>query len=167
MTLQEAARQMFLGGNILSSQHNDDAKHYRRIKNYKLSGGATTTQTQNNQRPLDLRWLPGDLQDQMRGRALAVGQTEDVSKEFSSSEALAAIDRRAASDDPWWLVQDDTTDEEDEETPNHDEVSRSDPVTKNIHAGYVMSALLVCTRAPLPMASLVFAMLGALYMPFE
>jgi hypothetical protein len=181
MTLQDAARQMLLGSSFFNNGDQDE-KDYARIKEYqhhsylresldRVSGGATADLTIRpilHARPLDLRWLPGDLQDHMRNRAMtSCGHDATSNAEYSSMAALAAIDRRAASGDPWWVVPESTNDEkgrDDSEAVNRQEM-RSVPGTMTIHAGYVLSTLLLSARSPLSMASLVVLLMAACYMP--
>jgi len=176
MTLQEAARQMMLGNNVFKKQDDDGDKNHARIKDFKgyqphlrksldrVVGGASVQSRRpfgrtHLARPFDLRWLPGDVQDHMRSRAMAAAE----------ADALAAMDQRAASAEPWWVVLDSSSDDETgdengsvEFMDRHQEI-RSNPVTKSVHAGYAMSAALLGTRAPAWMAALVVLLVGASY----
>lgn len=193
MTLQEAARQLLLGKNVLQSHtkddDDDDEQSFARIKSYKehhpflrksldnVNGGASTfakksrlgprTATPANgaavtDRPLDLRWLPGDLQDHMRSRAIMAANDEaGPNAKFNPVAALASMDRRAATDVPWWVLPDTTDDENEDENGliDHD-IARTDPGAKKIPSGYVLSSFLLGTRAPTWVAAAVVAMLG-------
>ncbi|CAB9519906.1 Phosphatidylinositide phosphatase SAC1 [Seminavis robusta] len=180
MSLQEAARQLLLGEYDSSNQADDESSfalikgstnHDRVFPLDQVSGGASSSrlsvQPRSRVRPLDLRWLPGDLQDHMRSRALS--STSGEAAGYSSSAALAAIDRRAASGDPWWLVPDSTDDEEkakEEEGSSLQDIRR-EPGTISIHAGYVLSALLITTRAPASVAAIVVLLMCTAFLPNE
>jgi len=95
---------------------------------------------------LDLRWLPGDLQSQMKSQATATSHRSNQ----SISDALEAMDRRSATDQPWWVVPSDA----DNEKPTHD-LSTSSP-----NAGHVIGGLIAATQAPITTAVAVVCMLG-------
>ena len=192
MTLQEAARQMMLGNNVLKTE-DDDEKNYARIKEYKhhhpylrksldqVVGGASLSTRKRGyplpDLPLDLRWLPGDVQDNMRSRAMAIAaeQQGTDNRGFNMLEALASLDRRAASKDPWWYLpnsddEDDNIDGDGDDSAtalvDRQVESRLNPLTASIHSGYTMSIGLLCLWAPKTMAAIVVALLGAFYFPF-
>jgi microcystin degradation protein MlrC len=102
----------------------------------------------------------------MRSRAFAADFDNEakLSAEFCSADALAAIDRRAASNEPWWITPDSSDDEGGAALVDHQTAKAELGATIN-HAGYVLSSLLLGTRAPLPIAAVVVGLLGAMYLP--
>eukprot|EP00980_Cylindrotheca_fusiformis_P013664 scaffold3515_cov126-Cylindrotheca_fusiformis.AAC.13 len=55
---------------------------------------------------LDLRWVPGDLQEHLRSQAADTMPSPQVPSRFgfSASKALKAMDERSTSDLPWWSI---------------------------------------------------------------
>jgi hypothetical protein len=165
MTIQEAARQMLLGTWPEDERAaRDDSDHVRikvkRNKGGKLSklpiGGAT-----NGDRPLDLRWLPGDLQTQVR--SLASTSLNELPHEFSSRTALWAIDQRSASDLPWWVVSDSSSDSEDADRMSSVVADVGSAATNN--AGYLLSAMVAGTQAPIAMSMVVLGLASLVAFP--
>ena len=94
MSLHDAARQIARDKSTQTSACNDDRDHERikvkRSNKIKLSS-----------RHLDLRWLPGDLQSQVRNLIAHSDNLTDYHK-----ESVKDIDVRASSDVPWWVLPD-------------------------------------------------------------
>jgi hypothetical protein len=156
MTVQEAARQMLLGAWNAGScdDDDDDESHHVRIKQKRRRLGPPSkgvAKTGRRHRVLDLRWLPGDLQTQVRSLA-----SPWAGDEATSMEKLEAIDRRAASDLPWWVV---ANSEEGEGEQTSSAVLDVETAAAN-NAGYLLAALAAGTRAPLAMAAVVMSILS-------
>ena len=98
----------------------------------RLGGGAIS------KRALDLRWLPGDLQNHMKSNP--------------TSDALEALDRRSATDQPWWVTA--AEDDSDVDEPNHNLAISS------ANAGHIIGGLIAATQAPIATAVVVVCMLG-------
>lgn len=164
MTIQEAARQMLLGNWPVNEQSEDDSDHVRikvkTNKDGKLSklpvGGSSS-----GDRPLDLRWLPGDLQTQVR--SLASTSLNELPHEFSSRTALWAIDQRSASDLPWWVVSDSGSDSEDADSISSVVADVGSAATNN--AGYLLGAMVAGAQAPIAMSVVVLGLASLVAFP--
>jgi hypothetical protein len=55
------------------------------------------------QRPLDLRWLPGDLKDMIMGMISSQSMDANISSCFDAT-MISGIDHRASSHLPWWAI---------------------------------------------------------------
>eukprot|EP00521_Asterionellopsis_glacialis_P016235 CAMPEP_0195297088 /NCGR_PEP_ID=MMETSP0707-20130614/20798_1 /TAXON_ID=33640 /ORGANISM="Asterionellopsis glacialis, Strain CCMP134" /LENGTH=997 /DNA_ID=CAMNT_0040358789 /DNA_START=190 /DNA_END=3183 /DNA_ORIENTATION=+ len=143
MTIQEATRSVMLG----------DAAELVNAKN--PMGTA--------RRPLELRWLPGDLQGHMRSRAAAIGDaisllsTKTSAGDYSIANHLEAIDRRAAHDEPWWVVEDDFSDVSDDDTTTSSNAMNGSQLPGNVadNFGYGFGALVAVSKAPYATAAAV------------
>ena len=94
MSIHDATRQVGVNEFIHAKQSQDDRDHVRiKVKRSKKFG--------KSPRHLDLRWLPGDLQLQVRNLFTFSDQLSDDHK-----ESLKDIDFRASSDMPWWVLSD-------------------------------------------------------------
>ncbi|KAL3937884.1 MAG: hypothetical protein SGBAC_007098 [Bacillariaceae sp.] len=83
---------------------------------------------------LDLRWVPGDLQEHFRSRAEETSSSDESSTsststassrrsflpklkfDFSSTRALKAMDERSTSDLPWWSLEEKSNDDDNDAT---------------------------------------------------
>jgi len=132
----------------------------------------------SKQSDLDLRWLPGDLQTQVRGQAsegISEDSEDDVENNiapvfalgpFSSQQAMKAIDERSHMEMPWWTKSGEgwlevVDDDED------DEVAISSQ-----HQGQVIVTPLQLAvvfymglKAPTLLGSIAFAILSFVYLP--
>jgi hypothetical protein len=164
MTIQQAARQMMMGTWPEDEYSQDDSDHVRiKVKTGKVgklsklpeaSGGELT------RRPLDLRWLPGDLQTQVR--SLASISLDELPHEFSSGTALRDIDQRSASDLPWW-VSEASSDSEDADTMSSVVADIGSAASNN--AGYLLGAMVAAAQAPVAMAVIVLGLAGLVSFP--
>jgi hypothetical protein len=167
MTIQEAARQMLLGTWPDDEYAEDDSDHVRikvktNNKGGKLSklavGGAS-----NGDRPLDLRWLPGDLQTQVR--SLASTSLNELPHEFSSRTALWAIDQRSASDLPWWVVSDSESSSDSEDADRMSSVVADVGSAATNNAGYLLGAMVAGAQAPIAMSVVVLGLASLVAFP--
>lgn len=167
MTIEEAARQMFMGtwNSNKSENSRDDSDHVRiKVKPVPLGGLSSTRQ--KSRRSLDLRWLPGDLQTQVR--SLASPSLNDLPEDISSQAALWAIDQRSASELPWWVTSGESSssssDSEDDGDQRSSVVADVGSAATN-NAGYLLGAMVAGTQAPVTMAALVLGLASVVAFP--
>jgi hypothetical protein len=146
MSLVEAARALMDEtdvGDIMDSASEDAFVHIKKNRRKVLAqmGGPT----------LDLRWLPGDLQQHMKASA-SLPLSDDDGSTTVTEEALLAMDHRTASDIPWWAIVD-TSDEETEEDNDH-------KMQTSVNLGHVIGGLVAAVQAPLATAVAVLCTLG-------
>jgi hypothetical protein len=146
MSLVEAARALMDEtdvGDMLDSSSEDAFVHIKKHRRNMLAqmGGPT----------LDLRWLPGDLQQHMKASASSPLYEDDGSTAVTE-EALLAMDHRTASDIPWWAIVD-TSDEEKDEDNDH-------KIQTSVNLGHVIGGLVAAVQAPLATAVAVLCTLG-------
>lgn len=164
MSVQEAARRMLLG--TLDDEHQinsgeTDRDHVRiKVKRRKFleSHGTVGGFNKRRRQSLDLRWLPGDLQSQVRDR---VSFCDDITDDdFPSREFLQSMDRRAASDMPWWVVADSSDSDHGATAAANAPVYEAEATAAN-NPGYLLGALVAGTSAPLTMAAVVMGLVAA------
>jgi hypothetical protein len=139
---------------------------------------------------LDLRWLPGDLQTQLKSQAnidASNGQIVDQDDRttstngidveevegFSSQTALKAIDERAVSDLPWWAESAGTKDwlecdghQETESTVIANDYHCNSRVNANLTNPLLLAiVLLLGTKSPSFLASTALVLLSFVYLP--
>lgn len=152
-SLHEVARQMMRGsrssGDVLQSE--SDRNHER----IKVQRGRKS----KRKRPLDLLWLPGDLQSQVRSLAASLELDGDT-----TTSVLADIDRRASSDLPWWVIAE-SSDDDNGSLTRMDAVLLDTETAAGNNAGYLLGALVAGTQAPLTMATLVLGLVGLVSFP--
>jgi phosphatidylinositol 4-phosphatase len=138
-SLSDAARSLlnYDTGSDGEDEEGDFSPHHQRkslsSRLKRLGGGAIPKPA------LDLRWLPGDLQNHMKSNP--------------SSDALEALDRRSATDQPWWVTAAEN-DSEDVDELNHN------LATSSVNAGHIIGGLIAATQAPIATAVAVVCMLG-------
>jgi hypothetical protein len=176
LSVTEAARYMLLGigktEGYKSKNKNNDKNHIR-IKFNKESRRKWNQLVKRN--ALDLRWLPGDLQNQFRSSTYST-KTQSIPNDYFATDALEAIDRRAGSDVPWWVI--DSSEENEDGQSKGTERTRVALATSaistkgtinnsnnNNNAGFVLSALLAGTQAPIMMATLVMTLVAITLSP--
>jgi hypothetical protein len=200
ISIKQAARENIFGKLIGRLEDQEKAKLEEQFG--VVNGGDDEEEEESTegsqQQGVDLRWLPGDLQSHMISNAdllLEEGPSSHgkaIPFEFSSSKALASIDRRSASDSPWWaeFADDDdsslgSSDMDDFDDGNEDEVaSIDDDFSDNeeedmgitttlpeyqrfprLERSQVLGILVIGLRAPIRMASAVVTLLGLIFLP--
>jgi hypothetical protein len=178
MTIKEAARQLLLGQLPRYSKDDDDADHVRiKISRDKpVSVGAAFLPRIKS--PVDLLWLPGDLQTQMRDLASSSSLQIETDGAYSPQSALVEMDRRAADPFPWWMVASDSSSDEDSDASSAVGIGKNDddPAVKFApmllldrtpsveaeagNSGFLLAALVASARAPLTTAVLVVTLTG-------
>jgi hypothetical protein len=179
MTIQEAARQLLLGQlPRYSKDEDDDADHVRikigRDKRFSTSAAFLP----RRKSPVDLLWLPGDLQTQMRDLASASSLQRETDGAYSAQSALEEMDRRAADPFPWWMMASDSSSDEDSDASSTGSTGNDDdPAAKFApmlveqdripsaevavgNSGFLLAALVASARAPLATAVLVVTLTG-------
>jgi hypothetical protein len=166
ITIHEAARQLLLGTNDIDEK-DDKGRNHVRIKS-KNSGKILKSNPSirhgavRSTQYLDLRWLPGDLQSQVRKLISSSDEISDDS--FKSREHLQAIDDRAASDTPWWVVDSPPSEvnSANSTSPSTTAVSPvyETDVTSASNLAYVLGAFIAGTKAPLAVASVVIGIVA-------
>jgi hypothetical protein len=102
MSIQQAAREILREDLDIVEKSDDETNHVRiKINNLKGHRESLYNKVGLFPRQLDLRWLPGDLQSQVRNLVKFSDQLSDENK-----ETLKGIDNRASSDTPWWVEPD-------------------------------------------------------------
>lgn len=144
------------------------------------NSGVDTLETSES---LDLRWLPGDLQSHVLSQADDLTNEDEIedqpaTSEFSSSTALAAIDKRAASDLPWWAgdnydgafeeksIVASLKDSQDDRSP--DQVDRhfnGHQLYPRISPVQAFALLLIGYRAPTSLAAAVVSLFLLIFLP--
>lgn len=168
MTIQEAARQLLMGRLPQYPKDDDDSNHVRiKVDRDKRTGGAFLPRKKS---PVDLLWLPGDLQTQMRALATSSTLLDDKDGSFSPQMALEEMDRRAASDAPWWMMASDSSSDEEGDVSSTESRASDDsaefaPILSPVripsveassgNGGFSLAALVASTRAPSTTAALV------------
>jgi hypothetical protein len=141
---------------------------------------------------LDLRWLPGDLQTQVRDQASEASSNHDQGCEendvspasaatinegaFSSQQAMKAIDERSNVELPWWSNSDeDWLEVGSEDDDDDDEPQETNGIAINEssqHRGQVIltpvelaMVLYLGLKAPTILGSLALAILSFVYLP--
>jgi hypothetical protein len=143
LSIQEAAREILMGS-VNEKDSNDDAMHVRIKFKPNLPAGGASFQAG---RFLELRWLPGDLQTQVRSLISSAGPNE--------KSLLRAMDQRSSTDLPWWVDSDTSI-----PSDNGDFKSlplREAELATNNNPGYLIGTIIAGTRFPLATASLVVA----------
>lgn len=127
---------------------NDDEESMHNFRRGAFSKRAKVPSVQT--RNLNLGWLPGDLESQLRDAALTIQSShinvdDGVSQPpFVSTKALVDIGRRATLDVPWWIEEDGS-----ELVVNDNIMPSSTPQTSS---GHVIGALLALQNAPVATA---------------
>jgi hypothetical protein len=201
ISIKEAARQNFFGKMIGRLEDQEKAKLEEEFGVVSVDNEEESTpspQPEGSQQGVDLRWLPGDLHSHMISNAdLLLDEEpppthEAISFEFSSSKALASVDRRSASDSPWWAEfadygysvgsreMKDFDGEDEVKSSIIDDSSDSKSEGEDMDMGLtlpeyqrfpriersqVFFILLVGLRAPMWMASAVVTVLGLIFLP--
>ena len=155
MSIEAAARQALLGP--WRDFADDDREHVRikvnRDKLVSLAAGGHVSKPRIH----ELRWLPGDLQTQVRGAAADDPIYGDEDDQLSVGNALETIDLRASNHLPWWYSPESTSDSD----------GTSRPTTRGVenegvdNAAYLLMGLLAGSQAPIGLASSVIALLAA------
>ena len=178
MTVQEAARQMLLDVDPslgVVSEYDSDSDHVRiKFKRHEVLMSRENGSRQSHG-SLDLRWLPGDLQSQVR----SLVSSSLASHHYPSSELrptatassinkvrdlLRDMDERSTSDMPWWVVADTSDTEVSSEVSKnraaraqmHEMVSSS----SNSAGGYLIGALIAGVQKPLATAAVVMGVVA-------
>lgn len=132
---------------------------------------------------LDLRWVPGDLQEHLRSR-LEGGKDSGKARDskrggllpklkfgFSSTRALKAMDERSISDLPWWYLEEENVEDNDAKVAKDDDATvdwleKLGPHQRHptLTPGMVLSVLVLGFRAPMAMAKGIFSLVGLLYL---
>jgi hypothetical protein len=178
MTIQEAARQLLLGHLPRYSKDDDDDADHVRIKISRDKRFSTGTAfLPRRKSPVDLLWLPGDLQTQMRDLASSLSLQSETDGAYSPQSALVEMDRRAADPFPWWMAASDSSSDEDSDASSAVGSGKDDdpsvkfaPMllpdrTPSVEAeagnsGFLLAALVASARAPLTTAALVVTLTG-------
>jgi hypothetical protein len=181
MTIQEAARQLLLGQLPRQSKgddDDDDADHVRIKVSRDKRFGTSAAFLPRRKSPVDLLWLPGDLQTQMRDLATSSSLQRETNGAYSHQSALEEMDRRAADPFPWWMVASDSSLDEDSDADSSvGSGDNDDPAVKfaplrleqdrvaSVEAtagksGFILASLVASARAPLATAALVLALTG-------
>ena len=189
LSLFGGTRENMLGDVVQGSTYQNREDLRKRLEEIGISKeipGSTSDQFSSAQ---DLRWLPGDLQDQVRNQAKELVSNRDkMSKDtadprmitrtkrdkggFSSQEALKAIDERSIAELPWWtksdgdwLVIDD--DEDEKGGTAHSVIAESSQHRSQVILTPIQLALvlLLGLRAPIILSSLAVAVLSFVYLP--
>jgi SacI homology domain len=100
---------------------------------------------------LDLRWLPGDLQTQMRG--LMAPEVTNAPPLLT----LQSLEARSKLEQPWWTTSGSSSDEEDAWTQNQNVADAEAAATNN--PGYLMGAVVAGSQSPYMLATVVLAIL--------
>lgn len=155
-----AARRAFLG-NLFGHEHQE--------------GASAIALDEDEKDALDLRWVPGDLQDHLRSQAddnaaepeiAAAFKTEKKQRfEFSSSKALKAMDQRSTSDLPWWSLTSGISSDDEENSSKITEPldpHQRHPITMT--KSQVLGILIMGFRSPKTLSTSIVGLLGALYL---
>eukprot|EP00526_Cylindrotheca_closterium_P001783 CAMPEP_0113633238 /NCGR_PEP_ID=MMETSP0017_2-20120614/17297_1 /TAXON_ID=2856 /ORGANISM="Cylindrotheca closterium" /LENGTH=1131 /DNA_ID=CAMNT_0000543867 /DNA_START=40 /DNA_END=3432 /DNA_ORIENTATION=+ /assembly_acc=CAM_ASM_000147 len=135
---------------------------------------------------LDLRWVPGDLQEHLRSRAeettsesyttFTTGTTSTTTKEgllpklkfgFSPTRALKAMDERSTSDLPWWSLQDTNADGNDDDAESSSSTTAATIATTkdgDSNSNWLLEKLAPHQRHPTPTRG---GVLGVLLLGFR
>jgi hypothetical protein len=167
-TLKEAVRAMMLGRKGVDENASDE-RLYIRIKQPKEGNQRTRKQGNRSdplawkiRRPLlELRWLSGDLQHQMRGRATNLHESSFLNPRNSffpsAADRLEAMEQRLTTEVPWWVGADSETDEESDTNAE----STVDGTSKT-STGQLLGAMMAAYQAPITTATVTVALLGLL-----
>ena len=164
MSVQEAARRMLLGIDSSTDDNDDDSgRDHVRIKVRNRNGrrrGRSLEDGEFGRRPrsLDLRWLPGDLQTQVRSLVSSPGKPRQQEDESFASEYLHAMDERSASDVPWWVAADSSASEADDQDRSSRAIHEVASASNNV--GYLLGAFVAGTQKPLAMAAVVVGLVA-------
>lgn len=166
MSIQQAARRLLLGNFDLQEKVKSDQNHVRiKVKSHAKAKEIDSPKETRvlEQRNLDLRWLTGDLQDQVRDLLSRYASKDDGA--FESQECLQSMNLRAATDIPWWVTEDSSSDND---GPNDDGMQpqgnfemydrETAAATK---LALLAGALVVGTQAPVAMATIVIGLVAA------
>jgi len=186
-SLSGGTRETILSIAIRGSAYQDREDLRNRLEDSRISKQIPGTPSDHFPPALDLRWLPGDLQAQVRNQANekvshrdnnsgdeADTRTKSKTKRekggFNSQEALKAIDERSVAENPWWtksvgnwlvINKDDGQD-----------TSRSIVAESSQHRSQVIltpiqlaTVLLLGLRAPIMLGSLAVVILSFVYLP--
>ncbi len=182
ISIKQAAREDFLGAFLgtLKENHRVEVQEQLGVMPHELP-----CQISGAQQAVNLRWLPGDL----HGHMISNVETflDDISTEgndmdmfeYSSSKALASIDRRSTSGLPWWGDFDDDFCINSEDANVHfDKSSDGEECRRMIemsppiyHAAFrfdksqLLGIVLVGLQAPRRLAMSVVFILGLLFLP--
>ena len=190
MSIQDAARRALLGSWHGAHETEGDNDHVRiklktryghkHVGPLPVVGGAIRRRLPRlSPSSLDLRWLPGDLQTQVRSLAASASTaSDDAWNDFMSPYALKAMDERSASDLPWWVVTaNDSSDSEAESTTKFATTSTglsssSIPAAATAAAvltngGFLFGAMLAASQSPVGLAMVVLALVAASYVPID
>jgi SacI homology domain len=148
ISLQEAAHRAVLGSD--ADQVEGDGDHVRIKVSRRRRSGKFALLAQSTPH-LDLRWLPGDLQTQMRGLI-----SPDVTN-AAPSLTLQSLESRSKLEQPWWVTSGSFSDEEDASTQNQN-VADAEVAALN-NPGYLMGAVVAGSQSPFMMATVVLAIL--------
>ena len=154
MSIQAAARQALLGP--WKDFADNDREHVRIKVNEENLGLFAAGGHVAKPRLHELRWLPGDLQSQVRGAAVEdpIDGTDD--DQLSIGEALETMDIRASTHLPWWYSPE-TTSESDGSGKQATRGAENEGVD---NAGYLIMGLVVGAQAPIGLASAALALLA-------
>jgi hypothetical protein len=151
MSIQEAAHRALLGN--YTDLDSGESEHIPIKVKRRMNGHFGLSASRGRLSPgLDLRWLPGDLQTQMRGMLLSQAMT-------ASPLILQSLDARAAMELPWWVPSGSFSDEEDSGLQNQELADAEVSAFNN--AGYLVGAVLAGSQSPLAMATFVLALFVA------
>ncbi|GKY90305.1 phosphoinositide phosphatase sac1 [Mayamaea pseudoterrestris] len=155
MSIQQAARHALLGN--WNDLMDDDRDHVRIKVN---AADSSSGLRMKGHGMLNLRWLPGDLQTQVRSAAM-----EDPmyfnEPDMSAEKALERMDHRASSHLPWWYTAESSTSEgESSRSFTQRRVKNGDDLaTRGNHAGYLLVGLVAGTQAPMTTVSAILALM--------
>ena len=151
-----------------------DRKGALRLRKRKLSGNSKFFSKTSY--PLNLYWLPGDLQSHLRAAALSLARSTEYQSHpplsffFASNglsdlfvaNALKEIDHRASLYQPWWVVKGKNSGFDDavslEETTKGEVDSMQDisvlesTLSTSARRGYILGSLIVTLKAPITTA---------------
>ena len=130
----------------------------------------------SKQPDLDLRWLPGDLQTQVRDQASEGQESGDEEKDtaptstketFSSQQAMKGIDERSHAELPWWTKSEEGwlevgATEDDEATINELSQHKGQVIVTPLQLAVVFYMGL---KAPTILGGLALAILSFVYLP--
>ena len=133
----------------------------------------------SKQPDLDLRWLPGDLQTQVRGQASETLPNEESDAQrdgvptpatgsFSSQLAMKGIDERSHVELPWWTKSEEgwlEVDNDDEDEGSTNELSSQHKSQAIVTPLQLAVVFYMGLKAPTALGSIALAILSFVYLP--
>jgi hypothetical protein len=148
LSIQEAAHRALLGN--YANLETDEDNHVRiKVKRRSRGKVGALAISKRHPSPLELRWLPGDLQTQMRGMLSPNFRT-------ASPLILQSLDSRSSMELPWWATSGSASD--DDAGIQNQELADAEMSAMN-NPGYLVGAVVAGSQSPLAMATFVLALL--------